>query len=143
MTSYFEDFKKTMKGKMRIPISLVEKHVHDICFLVDIEFNYIQNTLPRVRWLRPLGYEINVDEASVAITALLAEDFDKEAKHFGTYDIIKSWVDIDLKIASSIRKTKGAQCKFGAILVSIFFYVQNEFPSFGKHNWKTNRSVIE
>ena len=41
MTSYFEYFKKTMKGRMRIPISLVEKYVHDICFLVDIDFTYI------------------------------------------------------------------------------------------------------
>ena len=104
MTSYFEYFKKTMKGRMRIPVSLVEKHVKDICFLVDIDFTYIQAALPRVRWLRPLGYEINVDEASAAITTLLFEEFDKEAKKFGTYDIVKSRVDTDLKIASSMRK---------------------------------------
>ena len=104
MTSYFEYFKKTMKGRMRIHVSLVEKHVHDICFLVDIDFTYIQAALPRVRWLRPLGYEINVDEALAAITTLLSEEFDKEEKHFGTYDIVKSRVDTDLKIASSMRK---------------------------------------
>ena len=104
MTSYFEDFKKTMKGRMRILVSLVEKHKNDIFFLVDIEFTYIQATLPRVRWLRPLAYEIDVDEALVAIIALLAKDFDKEAKHFGTYDIVKSRVNTDLKIAFSIRK---------------------------------------
>ncbi len=45
-----------------------------------------------------------MDEALAAITTLLAEDFDKEAKHFGTYDIVKLRIDIDLKIASSIRK---------------------------------------
>ena len=32
----------------------------------------------------------------------------------------------------AIRRSKGAQCKFGALLVCIFFYVQNEFPSVGK-----------
>ena len=95
MTSYFEDFKKKMKGRMRIPISLVEKHEKDICFLVDIDFTYIQAALPRVRWLRPLGYEINVDEASTAIITLLSKEFDKEEKHFGTYDIVKSRVYID------------------------------------------------
>ena len=89
MTSYFEDFKKTMKGRVRGPISLVEKHVHDICFLVDIDFTYIQVAIPRVRWLRPLAYEIDVDEASTGITALLAKDFDKEAKNFGTFDIFQ------------------------------------------------------
>ena len=51
MTSYFEYFKKTMKGRMRIPISLVEKHEKDICFLVDIDFTYIRDALLRVRWL--------------------------------------------------------------------------------------------
>ena len=39
--SYFEDFKKTMKQRLRIPISLVEKHVNDVFFLVDIEYTYI------------------------------------------------------------------------------------------------------
>ena len=68
MTSYFEDFKKSMKQRLGILVSLVEKHVNDICFLVDIDFTYIQATIPRVRWLRPVGYEINVDEASCTIT---------------------------------------------------------------------------
>ena len=104
MTSYFEYFKKTMKGMMRIPVSLVEKHVQDICFLVDMDFTYIQVVVPRIRWLRPLPYEIDVDEALATITALLAKDFDKEAKHFGTYDIVKSRVSTNLKIASSMRK---------------------------------------
>ena len=93
-----------MKGRMRIPIYLVQKNVNNICFLVDIDFTYIQATFPRVRWLRPLGYEVNIDEASAAITALLSKEIDKEEKHFGMYDILKSRVDIDLKIASSMRK---------------------------------------
>ena len=104
MTSYFEDFQKTMKGRMRIPISLAEKHVQDICFLVDIDFTYIQVEVPRVRWLRPLSYEMHVDEASIGITTLLAEDFDKEEKYFGTYDIVKSRISKNLKIVSSMRK---------------------------------------
>ena len=49
MTSYFEDFKKSMKQRMRIPISLVEEHVNNICFLVDIDFTYVQVVIPRVR----------------------------------------------------------------------------------------------
>ena len=77
MTSYFEDFKKSMKQRLRILVSLVEKHVNDICFLVDIDFTYIQAAIPRVRWLRPLGYEINVDKTFAAITTLLAEEMDK------------------------------------------------------------------
>ena len=104
MTTYFEDFKKSMKQRLRIPISLVEKCVNDICFLVDINFTYIQAAIPRVRWLRPLGYEINVDEASAAITTLLAKEMDKEEKPSGTYDIVKSRVEIDLKTTSTMKK---------------------------------------
>ena len=71
MTSYFEYFKKSMKQRMRIPVSLVEQHVKYIFFLVDIEYTYIQTVIPRVRWLRPLGYKIDVDQASTTIIALL------------------------------------------------------------------------
>ena len=67
---------------MRIPVSLVEQHVNDIFFFFDIDYTYIQTVVPRVRWLRPLGYELDVDQASAAITALLAEEIDKAAKPF-------------------------------------------------------------
>ena len=74
MTSYFEDFKKSMKKRMRIPIFLAEQHINDICILVDIDHTYIQVVVPRVKCLRPLGYELYVDEASTSITTLLTED---------------------------------------------------------------------
>ena len=61
MKCYFEDFKKSMKQRMRIPVSLVEEHVNEICFLVDIDYTYVQAVIQRVRWLRPLGYELDVD----------------------------------------------------------------------------------
>lgn len=104
MTSYFEDFKKTMKQRIRIPVSLVEKHINDICFLVDIDYTYIQVAIPRVRWLRPLGYELNVDEASAAITALLAKEVDKTAKPFGIFDVVKSKIATELKTSTVIKK---------------------------------------
>ena len=117
MTSYFEDFKKAMKQRLRIPASLVEKHVNDVCFLVDIDYTYIQAVIPRVRWLRPLGYEVNIDETSAAITALLAEAVDKDAPHFGTYDVVRSKVDMELKTSSALKKkdklVKKLKAKFG------------------------------
>ena len=72
MASYFEDFKKSMKQRMRIPNSLVEEHVNKIKKLVDIDFTYVQAIIPRVRWLRPLGYELDIDQALAAITTLLS-----------------------------------------------------------------------
>ena len=53
-------------------MSLVEKYYGDVCFLVDVNYTFVQATTPRVRWLRPLGYEINMDEDFVAIITLLA-----------------------------------------------------------------------
>ena len=117
MTSYFEDFKKSMKQRLRIPVFLVERYYNDICFLVDIDYAYVQAITPRVRWLRPLGYEINVDEASTTITTLLAEEVDKNAKIFGNYDMLKSKVEIELKTTSTLKKkdrlVKKLKAKFG------------------------------
>ena len=117
MSVYFDDFKSAMKRRMRIPVSLVEKHVNDICFLVDFDYTYIQAVLPRVRRLRPLGYELDVDQASATITALLAEEMDKTAQAFGTYDVVKPRVATDLKIAIVVKKkdriVKKIKKKFG------------------------------
>ena len=52
----------------------------------------------------PLGYEINVDEASTVIIAILVEEMDEEAKSFRTYDIVNSRVEIDLKTTSAMKK---------------------------------------
>ena len=117
MTNYFEDFKKSMKQRMRILVSLVEQYYNDICFLVDIDYTYVQLATPRVRWLRPLGYEINVDEASAIITTLLVEEVDKNAKIFGNYDVMKSKVEMELKTTSTLKKkdklVKNIKAKFG------------------------------
>ena len=123
MTVYFDDFTSAMKRRMRILVSLVEKHVNDICFLVDIDYTYIQAVLPRVRWLRPLGYELDVDQASTKIIALLAEERDKIAKSFGTYDVVKSRVVTDLKTSSIVKKkekmVKKIKKKFGVEETSV------------------------
>ena len=73
--------------------------------------------MPRVGWLRPLGYEINIDEASIAITTLIVEEVDKGAKLFGTYDVVKSKVEMELKTTSTLKKKdklfKNLKAKFG------------------------------
>lgn len=117
MTSYYEDFEKSMKQRLRILVSLVEQHINDIYFLVDIDYTYTQVTIPRVRWLRPLGYGINIDEASTTIISLLAEEVDKSAQHFGTYDVVRSKVDMELMVTSTLKKkeklVKKLKAKFG------------------------------
>jgi hypothetical protein len=104
MNSYFDDFKKSMKKRIRIPISLIEQYIIDISFLVDIFYTYIQVVVPRARWRRPLGYELNIDEASATIIALLTEEIDKSAQPFGTYDFVKFKVEMELKTTSTLKK---------------------------------------
>ena len=58
----------------------------------------------------------------------------KMVKRDHTYDLVKLLLQQINENLGAIRKTNGAQCKYGAILVCIFFYVQREFPSFGKIN---------
>ena len=65
----------------------------------------------------------------------------KIVKRDHTYDLAELQRQQIMENLGAIRRTKGAQCKFGSILVCIFFYVQNEFPSFGKVGWKTNKSI--
>ena len=60
--------------------------------------------MPKVRWLRPLPYEIDIDDVSATITTLLAEEPDKEATYFRTHDIVKSRENTNLKVASSMKK---------------------------------------
>ena len=106
-----------MKKRLRIPVSLVQKHYDDVFFLVDGNYTFVQATTPRVRWLRPLGYEINVDEASVAITTLNAKEVDKNAKEFGNYEMEKSKITMELKTTLVIKKkdrlVKKLKAKFG------------------------------
>jgi hypothetical protein len=67
--------------------------------------------------MRPLGYEINVDEALAAITRLLVEEIDKSAKIFGNYEMVKSKITMELKTTSTLKKkdklVKKLKDKFG------------------------------
>ena len=63
----------------------------------------------------------------------------KIVKKDHTYDLVELQVQQNMENLGEIRRSKSAQHKFGSILICTFFYVQNEFPSFGKIGWKTNR----
>ena len=78
MANYFEDFKMFMKARFIKPISLVESHAKDICFMVDIGF-----------MLKALPYKVNIDETLVEITKL--------------YYYLKKWTRV-LKLLEPLRK---------------------------------------
>ena len=65
----------------------------------------------------------------------------KIVKRDHTYDLVELQLQQIIENIGAIRRLKSEQCKFGSILVCMFFYVQNEFPSFDKVGWKTNRLV--
>ena len=106
MTSYFEDFKKSMKKRFIIIVSLDVKLYDDVFLLVDVDYTFFQVEIPRVRWMRPLGYEINANDVSTTITILLVVDVDKNPKEFEKYEIDKSKITMELKTASIKKKNK-------------------------------------
>ncbi len=86
MDNYFEDFKERMNNRFRIPPKLVEDYRDDVCFMVDYDKMYIQAVRPQVAWVKPLPYEVNIDEARDIIEALVNEPVDPRQPIFGTYD---------------------------------------------------------
>ena len=73
MENYFEDLKERMNNMFWIPPKLVEDYRGDVCFMVDCDKVYIQVVRPWVAWVKPLPYEVNIDEASDIIEALVNE----------------------------------------------------------------------
>ena len=60
----------------------------------------------------------------------------KLVKKDHTYDPTELMMQQINENLGAIRKSKGVQCKFGAVLVCMFFYLMKEFPSIGKFNWE-------
>ena len=86
MDNYFEEFKEKMRNRMRIPNFFVDKYYDEVCFTIDTSFIYAQVVFPRIAWLRPMPYEVNVDEIIVVVIALLAKEIYAGAEKFGTYE---------------------------------------------------------
>ena len=85
-------------------MSLVQKHAKDVFFLVHTNFTYVKIVMSRVRWLRTLPYEADVDETSVEIIGLLVKDLDKNAQGFSTYEEVKARITTTLQTTTINRK---------------------------------------
>ena len=66
----------------------------------------------------------------------------KIVKKDHTYDLAELQLHQLIENLGAIKKTKNSQWKFGSILICIFFYVQNKFPTSGPMAWKTNKSIV-
>ena len=71
MDNYFDSFKEKMNNRYQIPKKLVEDYKDDVCFMVDSDKVYIQEVRPRIAWVKPLRYEVNIDETKDIIEALV------------------------------------------------------------------------
>ena len=66
----------------------------------------------------------------------------KLVKKDQTYDLVELMLQHINENLGAIKKSKEDQCKFGSVLVFIFFYVMKEFPSVVKVNWDPNKIIV-
>ena len=84
MDNYFDAFKEKMNSEFKIPKKLVDDYKDDIFYMVNSDKVYIQVVRPRIVWVKPLGYEVNIDETKDIIEALINEPIDPKATYFGS-----------------------------------------------------------
>ncbi|GLJ34110.1 hypothetical protein SUGI_0685660 [Cryptomeria japonica] len=79
--------------------------------MVDCDKVYIQAAIPRVAWVKPLPYEINIDEARDIIEALINEPAIPNTPAFGTYDEAKARIELEIKLPKATTSTKRKAAK--------------------------------
>ena len=104
MDNYLDAFKEKMNNRFRIPKKLFEDHNDDLCFMVDSDKVYIQAVRPKIAWVKPLGYEVNIDEKKYIIEALINEPVDHKAAYFGTYDEAKDRMEMEIKLPQATKE---------------------------------------
>ena len=77
---------------------MVEDYKDDVCFMVDYDKVYIQVVKPRVVWVKPLRYEVNIDDTKDITKALLNELVYPKATYFGTFDEAKARIELEIKL---------------------------------------------
>ena len=101
-----------MQNRFRIPKQLVEEHKQDIYFLVDNDKTHIQVGRPKITWVKPLGYEVNIDDTKDIIEALINELVHPKEPYFGTYVEAKDRITAKIKIPKILKRGKKTMEKF-------------------------------
>ena len=57
-------------------------------------------------WVKPLSYEVDIDDTKDIIEALLNKLVDPKATYFGTYDEAKERIELEIKLRQAIKKGK-------------------------------------
>ena len=79
--------------------------------MVDSDKVYIQVVRPRIAWVKPLGYEVNIDETKDIIEALINEPIDPKAPYFGTYEEAKTRIELSIKLPQAVNKGRKRMAK--------------------------------
>lgn len=98
MDNYFNLFKDKMNNRFKIPKKLAEDYKDDVFFIVDYDKVYIHAIKPKVAWVKPLSYEVNIDETKDIIEALVNETIDPKAPYFGTNEEAKARIELEIKL---------------------------------------------
>ena len=72
--------------------------------MVDYERVYIQAIIPKVAWVKPLVYEINIDEARDIIEELINEPVNPNLPTFGTYEEAKKRIELSIKLHQALKR---------------------------------------
>ena len=56
--------------------------------------------------VKPLGYEVNIDETKDVIEALINEPINPKATYFGTYKETKARIELEIKLPQVVNKGK-------------------------------------
>ena len=79
--------------------------------MVDYDKVYIQAVIPRVAWVKPLSYEINIDEFRDIIEVLVNEPANLNFPTFGTYEEAKKRIQLSIKILEALSRGKKRPAK--------------------------------
>ncbi len=67
--------------------------------MVDCAKVYIQVVRPRVAWVKPLEYEVNIDDTKDITKSLLNVIVDPKASYFKNYYEEKARIELEIKLA--------------------------------------------
>ena len=77
---------------------MVDEYKDEIGFLVDYNQVHIQVVRLGLAWVKPLPYEVNIDETRDIIEAIKNELVDPKATYFRTYEEAKIGISIEIQI---------------------------------------------
>lgn len=84
MTLELKTFRAKMQMRYRIPESIVEKYKDSICFMVETDTTCMEAVEPRIKWIHPLGYEVEEPILEAYAQVLLSAPKDPNEPRWGT-----------------------------------------------------------